>query len=259
MDISQLRGSVDLWDKIMIISVVVTAVAVAATGASAWLSIKYNSALRVQESEALDRYKGEAVDHAANLERVVALTKIRTAMLEKNVVEADERATLATKRAADSEKLIADANARAEEAQRALERSKVPPASPEKQNSQVAASVAKHVGAAAIYVVDEAPDAAEASSSINAILTEAGWATSVWTWRGVSGIVGVVVLTKEGDDPATDRAAAGIVDTFRSAGFNAAKANWPSDWRRYQGTLFGPNTPGPTDAPVRIVIGMKTR
>jgi hypothetical protein len=252
MDISQLRGSVDLWDKIMIISVVVTAVAVAATGASAWLSIKYNSALRVQESEALDRYKGEAVDHAANLERIVALTKIRTAVLEKNVVEADERATLATKRAADSEKLIADANARAEEAQQALERSKVPPASPE-------TSVAKHVGAAAIYVVDEAPDAAEASSSINAILTEAGWATSVWTWRGVSGIVGVVVLTKEGDDPATDRAAAGIVDTFRSAGFNAAKANWPSDWRRYQGTLFGPNTPGPTDAPVRIVIGLKSR
>jgi hypothetical protein len=83
MDINQLRGSADLWDKIMIISVIVTAVVVAATGASTWLSIKCNSALRVKESAAIDRYKVEAADHAATLEKVIALTKVRTCPCSK--------------------------------------------------------------------------------------------------------------------------------------------------------------------------------
>ena len=260
MDINQLRGWADLWDKIMIISITVTAVAVTVTGATAWLSIKYNNALRVQENVASDQYKVQITDHAATLEKEVALAKERTAELEKTVVEADERAALAKKLAVESEKMVADANARAEEARQALERSKVPPANASRQNSQIATSVARYAGAkAAIYILDEAPDAAEAGSSINAILTEAGWASSIWTWTGVSGIVGVVVLTKEGDDAATDQAASAIVDAFRSAGFNAAKANWPADWHRYRGTLSGPQTPGPTEAPIRIVIGGKAR
>jgi hypothetical protein len=70
--------------------------------------------------------------------------------------------------------------------------------------------------------------------------------------------MGLVVLTKEGNDPTTDEAAAGIVDAFRSAGFNAAKADWPADWRKFRGTLNGPQTPTPTEAPIRIVIGAKS-
>ena len=71
--------------------------------------------------------------------------------------------------------------------------------------------------------------------------------------------MGVVVLTKEGVDPAADQAAAGVVDAFRSAGFNAAKANWPADWHRYRGTLSGPQSPTPTEAPIRLVIGARSR
>ena len=221
VDIDQLRGSADLWEKILIVTIIVTVVAVAATGTSAWLSVKYNSALRVQENAAFDRYKVEAADHAATLEKVVALTEVRTAMLEKSVVEADERAALAMKRLADSEKLVAAANALAEGAQQALEWSKAPPANPAKQSSPIVTRAARYAGAkAAIYIADDAPDATEAGSAINTILTEAGWASSIWTWTGVSGIVGVVVLTREGDDPATDQAAAGIVDAFRAGGFD---------------------------------------
>jgi uncharacterized membrane protein YebE (DUF533 family) len=120
------------------------------------------------------------------------------------------------------------------------------------------ASLAKFAGAkAAVYVVDEAPDAETVGSSVNAILGDAGWTSLIWKWTGVGGIVGVVVLTKEGRDPTTDEAAAGLVGALGSAGYNAAKADWPADWRRYRGTLAGPQIPGPTDAPIRIVIGAR--
>ena len=71
--------------------------------------------------------------------------------------------------------------------------------------------------------------------------------------------MGVVVLIKDGSDPATDEAASAILEALRSAGFNAAKGNWPADWRRFRGTLNGPQSPGPTEAPIRIVIGARAR
>jgi hypothetical protein len=273
MDIHQLRGWAEFMDKGMFISLLVAAIAVAALGTTTWFSIKYNSAVRAQENAAFDQYKVEAADHAAKLEKEVALARERNAQLEKTVAEADERAAQAKKRALEVENSVKDANARAaelekeatgakaraEDAQLALERSKAPPAIPERQKSQLIQSLAKFVGTkAAIYTVDGAPDAAEVGSSINALLIEAGWASSTWAWAGVGGIMGLVVLTKEGNDPATDEAAAGIVDAFRSAGFNAAKADWPADWRKFRGTLNGPQTPTPTEAPIRIVIGAKS-
>jgi hypothetical protein len=49
------------------------------------------------------------------------------------------------------------------------------------------------------------------------------------------------------------------VEALRSAGFNVTKGDWPADWRRARGMLDGPQTPGPTEAPIRIVIGAKPR
>ena len=62
----------------------------------------------------------------------------------------------------------------------------------------------------------------------------------------MGGIVGVVVLIKDGSDPATDDAASAMLEALRSGGLNAAKGNWPADWRRFRGTLYGPQSPGPT-------------
>jgi hypothetical protein len=90
------------------------------------------------------------------------------------------------------------------------------------------------------------------------LLGDAGWVPQTWTWTGVAGILGVVVLIKEVSDPATNEAASALVEALRSAGFNAAKGDWPADWRRHRGVLEGPATPAPTDAPIRIVIGGKS-
>ena len=97
------------------------------------------------------------------------------------------------------------------------------------------------------------------AATISGYLSDAGWAPLTWTWTGVGGIVGVVVLIKDGSDPATDEAASAILEALRSAGFNAAKGNWPADWRRFRGTLNGPQSPGPTEAPIRIVVGARAR
>lgn len=46
-------------------------------------------------------------------------------------------------------------------------------------------------------------------SSINGLLVHAGWVSSAWNWKGASGITDVVLLTKEGKNPATDQTGAG--------------------------------------------------
>lgn len=277
MEIHQLRGWAELMDKAMIVSLVVAAIAVAALGATTWLSIRYNGAVRAHDNAALGRYKVEAADHAAKLEdhaakleKEVASATERNAALERTVAEAEERANQARKQAAGLEKAAADAKIETDEARLALERAKPPSGEPNRETSRetsreaptspIVASLARYAGTkAAIFALEEAPDAAEVGSSINALLGEAGWTSSTWKWTGVSGIVGVVVLTKEGRDPATDEAAAAIVGAFRSAGFNTAKADWPADWRRFRGSLVGPQTPNPTDAPIRVVIGARSR
>jgi hypothetical protein len=48
-----------------------------------------------------------------------------------------------------------------------------------------------------------------------------------------------------------------LVEQLRANTFSATKGDWPADWRRYRGTLEGPQTPAATDAPIRIVIGVK--
>lgn len=142
----------------------------------------------------------------------------------------------------------------------AASESAAPSRAPEPEPSPIVAGLKKYAGTkAAVYVLDEAPDARPVAAEVSGYLSDAGWAPLTWTWTGVGGIVGVVVLIKDGSDPATDEAASAVLEAFRSAGFNAAKGHWPADWRRFRGALNGPQTPGPTEAPIRIVIGSRAR
>ena len=133
-------------------------------------------------------------------------------------------------------------------------------ASRDGQPSPIVSSLRKYAGTkAAVFVLDQVSDAPVVGSTISAYLGDAGWAAQTWKWTGVAGILGVVVLIKEGSDPATVEAASTLVEALRSTGFNATKGDWPADWRRFRGALDGPQTPGPTEAPIRIVIGAKPR
>jgi len=133
-------------------------------------------------------------------------------------------------------------------------------ASRDGQPSPIVSSLRKYAGTkAAVFVLDQVSDAPVTGSTISAYLSDAGWAPQTWKWTGVAGILGVVVLIREGSDAATVEAASTLVEALRSTGFNATKGDWPADWRRFRGALDGPQTPAPTEAPIRIVIGAKPR
>lgn len=288
MDIQQLRGWADIADRALVISIVVALLAVVAVAVSAFFSVRFAGAIRVEENAAFDRYRKEWGRHAADLQEGAAQATARIAELEKAAVDADQRAAQAGKESASAhervvlselevtkarariaalEKLVGEARSRPPESEKTESQAAAPaaqpeakPIGPERQKSRIAESLAKFAGAkAAIYTLEEAPEAADVGSSINAILADAGWSSETWRWAGVSGILGVVVLVRTAADPATDATASGLVDALRSDGFNAAKATWPADWRRVRGTLHGPQTPGPADAPIRIVIGAKAK
>jgi hypothetical protein len=291
MDIEQLRGWATFMDRAMIASLVATILAVAALGITTWLSFRFSGAVRAHEYAAIHRYKVEMGKHAAELEQEVSRARERTLELEQAASAADARAVQAArdsaaaaekartaevdaeevrKRVAELGKQVREATARAPEpapapavaAETPPTRQEVESAAPsrEAEPSPMVASLKKYAGTkAAVYVLDEAPDAPAVAATISGYLSDAGWAPLTWTWTGVGGIVGVVVLIKDGSDPATDEAASAILEALRSAGFNAAKGNWPADWRRFRGTLNGPQSPGPTEAPIRIVIGARAR
>jgi hypothetical protein len=291
MDIEQLRGWATFMDRAMIASLVATILAVAALGITTWLSFRFSGAVRAHEYAAIHRYKVEMGKHAAELEQEVSRVRERTLELEQAASAADARAVQAArdsaaaaekartaevdaeevrKRVAELGKQVREATARAPEptpapavaAETPPTRQEVESAAPsrEAEPSPMIASLKKYAGTkAAVYVLDEAPDAPAMGATISGYLSDAGWAPLTWTWTGVGGIVGVVVLIKDGSDPATDEAASAILEALRSAGFNAAKGNWPADWRRFRGTLNGPQSPGPTEAPIRIVIGARAR
>jgi hypothetical protein len=289
MDIEQLRGWATFMDRAMVASLVATIVAVAALGITTWLSFRFSGAVRAHEYAAIHRYKVEMGKHAADLEQEVSKARERTLELEQAASNADARAAQAArdsaaatekartaevdaeevrKRVADLGKQVREAATRTPEpapvpavaAETPPTRQEVEIAAPNREAapSPIVASLKKYAGTkAALYVLDEAPDAPAVAATVSGYLSDAGWAPLTWTWTGVGGIVGVVVLIKDGSDPATDEAASAILEALRSAGFNAAKGNWPADWRRFRGTLNGPQAPGPTEAPIRIVIGAR--
>jgi hypothetical protein len=310
MDIDQLRGWATFMDRAMIVSLIVTVVAVAALGITTWLSFRFSGAVRTHEHATIDRYKGlenhsvrleqefsAARERAAALEQEVSTARGRTASLEQEVSAARARAVAleqesaaARERAAAFERAARDASERAAGAARestaADEQARTPrfDAAAIQQRLAELAKLVREATAravkptqgegtpesatglrrfagtkAAVFVLDQVSDAPAAGSTISAYLGDAGWAPQTWTWTGVAGIFGVVVLIKEGSDSATNEAASTLVEALRSTGFNATKGDWPADWRRYRGALDGPQTPGPTEAPIRIVIGAKPR
>ena len=239
----------------------------------------------------LERDVAAARERVSTLEQEVAAARQRAATVEQQASAARDRAEAygqaardAAERAAraDRETAAATAKERAleldaaeirqrlaelgQQVRKAAEQAPKPDApesaapSGDKPASLVVEALRKYAGTrAAVFVVDQVSDAPAAGAAIASDLSEAGWEPQTWKWTGVSGILGVVVLVKDGSDPATSEAASTLVEQLRANGFSATKGDWPANWRLYRGALDGPQAPGPTDAPIRIVIGVKPR
>jgi len=240
----------------------------------------------------LEQEVSAARERAMALEQEASTARERAVVFEQAAREATEQAARAAResaaasekartprfdaaeikqRLADLGKLVRETTARAvdptqgsaTETPRPVQREVTPGSaavSRDGQPSPIVSSLRKYAGTkAAVFVIDQISDAPVTGSTISAYLSDAGWAPQTWKWTGVAGIFGVVVLIKEGSDPATSEAASTLVEALRSTGFNATKGDWPANWRRFRGALDGPQTPGPTEAPIRIVIGAKPR
>ena len=235
----------------------------------------------------LEREVSAARDRAAALALDADLVRERAAASEKAAHEATERVAQAPpagkvasdtarpplfdaaeirRRLADLGKMVKDAATRAPEPIAGPAPEPTPAATPQTVAVPApplppfVASLQRYAGTpAAIFLLGQISDAPAIGMTISADLGQAGWAPQTWTWGGVAGIFGVVVLVRDGSDPATHEAAAALVDALAAAGFNASKGDWPANWGRFRGTLNGPQTPSPTDAAIRIVVGEKAR
>ncbi|WP_425069234.1 hypothetical protein [Reyranella sp.] len=236
----------------------------------------------------LEQEVAAAREQAATLAQQADRARERAAAFEQAAREATERAARAPResaaapetaraplfdaaeirrRLADLGKLVRDATTRAPEAvpgrSPATESASASPPSmapPPPPPSPFVASLQRYAGTkAALFLLGQISDAPAIGATISADLGQAGWLPETWTWGGVAGIFGVVVLVRDGSDPATHEAAAALVDALGAAGFSASKGEWPANWGRFRGTLNGPQTPSPTDAAIRIVVGEKAR
>ena len=260
------------------------------------VQVEQDVAAARQRAAALEQEVSTARGRAVALEQEASTARERAAAFEQAAREANERAAQAARESAaasekartprfdaaeikqrlvDLGKLVREATTRAVDptqgsatetprpVQGPVQGEGIPEsaaASRDGQPSPIVSSLRKYAGTkAAVFVLDQVSDAPVVGSTISAYLGDAGWAAQTWKWTGVAGILGVVVLIKEGSDPATVEAASTLVEALRSTGFNATKGDWPADWRRFRGALDGPQTPGPTEAPIRIVIGAKPR
>ncbi len=231
-------------------------------------SAHQRAAALVQEA-AMARERAAALEQAARDagERAAQAAQERAAAAEKAATPAFDAAAI-RQRLADIGKLVRDATTRspapesvpapapAPLAEKAVEPS--PPPSP--PPSPFVASLKKFAGTkAALFLLGQVSDAPAIGATISADLGAAGWAPETWTWGGVAGIFGVVVLVRDGSDAATNEAP---LLSWKPYG-------WPASTRpretgrptggRFRGTLNGPQVPAPTDAAIRIVVGSKAR
>lgn len=247
-------------------------------------SLEQDVAAARRRTSTLEQQVTAAREQAASTEQEASAARERAEAYGQAVREANERAARAnreTEAAAakerasqiDAEEIRQRLADLAQKVRNAAENPPAPPeaasakaapesavASTEKALSPIAAGLRKYAGTkAAVFVLDQVSDAPPAAAAISTDLGDARWVTQTWKWTGVAGIFGVVILVKEGSDPTVDEAASALVEQLRVGGFSATKGEWPANWRRYRGTLEGPQTPDPTEAPIRIVIGIKPR
>jgi hypothetical protein len=216
---------------------------------------------QLEQEAAAARERAEAFKQAAGAANQRAAQAVRdTASVSETAKTLEIDAAEMQRRVAELARMVSEATAPPAAPAQTQEGAAETPAPVEEKPSPIVASLRKYAGSkAAVYVLDQVSDAPAAASTIRTYLGDAGWASETWTWGGVAGIVGVVVLVRDGSDAATNEAASALVDALRSAGFNATKGDWPANWRRFRGVLNGPQTPDPTEAPIRIVIGSGAR
>lgn len=153
---------------------------------------------------------------------------------------------------------IADANARALEAQAQLAQFKAPRTMTEAQARHFIEDASKYSGTQAdIWIIGDTPEPIGIGQIIFRFLEISGWKTASWNWTGGGAVMGIAVVVKEASSSDIDQAANFLVNSLNAVGIASARPNWGGDWEKFPGMLNGPPFTGNKAAAIRIIIGTK--
>ena len=173
-------------------------------------------------------------------------------------ISANETETARAKADAETAKEgAAQANARALEAQVALEQFRAPRAISQAQQVALVGLAARHKNTALdIFMAGDSADIAPLADKFAEFLKQGGnWPVHAWTWTGVGPIHGIAVAIKPGASAASVTIANELVAAIDGKTGNKPQV-WPGQWETFGGMLNGP----PFDAKrteIRLIIGSK--
>src|ERR1700730_3960101 len=114
---------------------------------------------------------------------------------------------------------IADANARALEAQAQLAQFKAPRTMTEAQARHFIEEASKYSGTQVdIWIIGDTPESTGIGQIILKLLETSGWETASWRWAGGGAVTGIAVTVKDASGADIDHAANFLVDSFNAVG-----------------------------------------
>ena len=109
-----------------------------------------------------------------------------------------------------------------------------------------------------IFVVGDAQDSRPLATTISVALNLAQWRCVVREWSRPQGISGILLVTKEFNDPFTNEAAHSLVSAIQAIGLDCERqASWPGPWAELYGMMGEPEFNEHVAAPIRMIVAAK--
>ena len=152
-----------------------------------------------------------------------------------------------------------EANARAAEANLALERFRAPRSLTKGGAEVLIRDLRKFSGTEIdIFSMGSTLEIANLTTAISAALAGSGWRARAWQMFSGSA-VGVLVTIKEGSTSQTQQAAQSLVTALNAAGIPSQEIPVPSAWKDWSvpGVMSGPAWENDKAAAIRMIVGAK--
>jgi hypothetical protein len=189
--------------------------------------------------------------------------EFQTASEQRDTARLAAEAETAKAQIAEAQARAAEANQKAEGERLARvkieERLAPRSVSPERFSAIVSTLVLFPATSISIWQAGETPEIGGMARTVLAATQAARWDVNLWTWTGAGPFIGLIIVTKPEATPQIVAAGDALASALNMAGLQCVKENWPANqpWETVGGMHNGPQTPRPTQAPIRIVIGAK--
>lgn len=253
-DVRRMLGlSLHGWENTMVLSLIIAGFFALVVGAATWAVVRLTRLELVDSKKAFDAYK-------LTVESNVADAKKEGIAAGKTAGNALVRAAELEKESAALKLGLADANARALEAQLALEKFKAPRWINDEQQKLLVSRLSRFQGVLVDVWLLHAPsqDAAPFAQRILSVLMAAQWkANGVFNLMGGATATGVIIVMRENPSANDRAAAAALLTELNSAGIEANLQTGVTDKPvEVLGAFAGPNASNPPSN-LWVAIGSK--